>query len=349
MDGMFFLGADHSPKFELRDMTFPPLQPHQVLVENKACGVCGTDVHIYNGEPGSAEVTPPVVLGHEYSGIVRAVGEKVTTVKPGDSVALDPNQYCGICRPCRMGKKQNCEHLLALGVNTNGGFAEYSLCPESQCYVVNPELDFDVAAMVEPLACAIHGMDKAGIVSGQTVLVVGGGTIGQIMLQLARLQGAAQVILSEPVAQRREIGLELGATAAIDPLTENLNQRLREITGSEGADVVIECVGKSFAVEQAIQAAGNGGTVLLFSVPSVDAHISLPLFPIFSKELTIVGSRINPDTHQRAVNLINAGKIELKKLITHVYDIAHLEDAILRQMDSSSIKVIVRPHVADEA
>ncbi len=345
MTGMFFLGADQDPKFELREMDFPPLAPHQVLVENKACGVCGTDVHIYNGEPGSAEVTPPVVLGHEYSGIVRAVGDAVTTVKPGDHVALDPNMYCGICRPCRMGKKQNCQHLLALGVNTDGGFAEYSLCPESQCFLMDPSVDFDVAAMVEPLACAIHGMDKAGIVSGQSVLIVGGGTIGQIMLQLALLQGAAQVILSEPVEERRRIGLELGATAAIDPIQEDLNARIREITGEDGADVVIECVGKAFAVEQAIAAAGQGSTVLLFSVPNVDARIDLPLFPIFSKELTIVGSRINPDTHQRAANLINAGKIQLKKLITHVYDMAHLEDAILRQMDSSSIKVIVRPHL----
>ncbi len=345
MTGMFFLGADKDTKFELREMDFPVLAPHEVLVENMACGVCGTDVHIYLGEPGSAEVTPPVVLGHEYAGIVRAVGEAVTTVKPGDHVALDPNMYCGICRPCRMGKKQNCEHLLALGVNTNGGFAEFSLCPESQCFVMKAEVDFDVAAMVEPLACAIHGMDKAGIVSGQTVLIVGGGTIGQIMLQLAKLQGAAQVILSEPVALRREIGLELGATAAIDPIHEDLNQRIREITGTEGADVVIECVGRPFAVEQAIGAAGKGATVLLFSVPGVGDSVNLPLFPIFSKELTIVGSRINPDTHQRAANLINAGLIDLKKLITHVYDTAHLEEAILRQMDSSSIKVIVRPHL----
>ena len=135
MKGAFFLGAQQERKFEVREMEFPDvLGPHQVLVKNMACGICGTDVHIYHGEKGSAEVVPPVVLGHEYSGIVEKVGSQVTSVKPGDHVALDPNMYCGLCRPCRMGRKQNCKNLFALGVNVNGGFAEYSLCPDTQCW-----------------------------------------------------------------------------------------------------------------------------------------------------------------------------------------------------------------------
>ena len=343
MRGIFFMGADANPKFESKNMEFGALGEHEVLVKNKACGICGTDIHIYHGEPGSAEVTPPVVLGHEFSGIVEAVGSAVTVVKPGDRVSVDPNAYCGKCMPCRMGNKQNCEDLFAVGVNANGGFAEYAVCSDIQCFKVDDDIPFEEAAMAEPLACVIHGIDQADIKPGQTVLVVGGGTIGLLMVQMAKISGASTVILSEPMELRRKIGMEVGADAAIDPIHESVPDRIREISQKEGADVVIECVGRPFAVEQAIQAAGQHAMILLFSVPSVDSVVSLPLFDVFSKELRICGSRINPDTHQRAVNLINSRRIELGKLITHRYDLDHLEDAIHMQMGSESIKVVVCP------
>lgn len=343
MRGTYFVGADASPKFEVREMEFGPLGPYDVLVRNKSCGVCGTDVHIYHGEAGSAEVNPPVVLGHEYSGIVEKVGAEVTLVKPGDHVALDPNMYCGKCMPCRMGKKQNCEHLFALGVNVNGGFAEYSVCPESQCFKVNDDVDFDEAAMTEPLACVIHGIDQANIKPGKVVLVIGGGTIGLLMVQMAKISGASTIILSEPIEMRRQIGVEVGADFTIDPIHEDVPTRIKELTGRDGADVIIECVGRPFAVEQAFKAAGFNCNIVLFSVPTVDATVPLPLFDIYKKELHITGSMINPDTHQRAVNLINGKRLQLKKLITHHYDLEHLDEAIHMQMGSDSIKVVVNP------
>ncbi|MBQ2990355.1 MAG: zinc-dependent alcohol dehydrogenase family protein [Clostridia bacterium] len=343
MKGSYFLGADSTPKFEIRDMRFDQLGPEDVLVKVHACGVCGTDVHIYHGEEGSAPVTPPVVLGHEFSGVVEKIGSQVTLCSVGDHVTLDPNMYCGKCRPCREGKKQNCEHLFALGVNTDGGFAQYCVAPQAQCYRVLPQVDLDVAAMAEPLACAIHGIDNAKIRLGQNVLVVGGGAIGLLMVQLAKLSGAAKVLLSEPVALRRRLGLEVGADGVIDPVNESISEAVKAICGTDGVDVVIECVGNTKAVAQAIEAAGLGATILLFSVPSVGATVDLPLMDVFKKELHITGSIINPDTHQRAVDMINSGRLEIKKLITHVFDIEHLEDAIKCQMGSESIKVIVRP------
>lgn len=343
MRGCYFLGAENNPKFEIREMKKAPLDPHQVLVRNESCGICGTDVHIYEGGKGSADVKPPVVLGHEYAGVVVEVGSAVTTVKAGDHVALDPNIYCGLCIPCRMGKKQNCRNLFALGVNVDGGMAEYSICPDTQCFKVNENISFDEAAMVEPLACAIHGIDQAQIRSGQKVLVIGGGTIGLMMVQLAKLQGASIVVLSEPIEMRRKIGLEVGADFAVNPLEEDLHERFLQVAGQEGADVIIECVGKPFAAEQAIAMAGQGATILLFSVPPVGATVPLPLFDVYQKELKIVGSMINPDTHQRAVNLINSKMIDLEKLITHRYGLEKVEDAIKMQMSSESIKVVVHP------
>lgn len=343
MKGSYFLGGENTPKFQMREMTFAPLGPGQVLVKVHGCGVCGTDVHIYHGEEGSAQVTPPVVLGHEFSGIVEAVGPGVTVCRPGDPVAVDPNVYCGKCRPCRMGKKQNCRSLYAFGVNADGGFADHCVVPQEQCYPVGPEVDLDAAAMMEPLACAIHGMDNLGMVPGENVLVIGGGAIGQIMVQLAKLSGAARVLLSEPVKARRELGLELGADEAVDPLTEDLPGKIREVFGTEGADVVIECAGTARSVAQAIASAGAGGKILIFSVPGAGAAVSLPLTDVFKKELKITGSIINPDTNQRAVDLIRSGRIQVKKLITHVFDTEHLEEAILCQMGSDSIKVLVKP------
>ena len=215
MKGCFFLGAGHEPAFEIREMKFKPLAPKEVLIKVCACGVCGTDVHIYKGEEGSAAVNPPVVLGHEFAGIVQEVGSEVTVTKPGDHVSLDPNMYCGICRPCRMGKKQNCENLFALGVNANGGFAEYAVCPESQCFKINNDIDFEVAAMSEPLACVIHGIDLAEIKSGQTVAVIGTGAIGFLMMQVAKLRGASTVIMCAVDDAKCELAKELGADYAL--------------------------------------------------------------------------------------------------------------------------------------
>ena len=237
MKGAFFLG---NREFEVRDMEKRPLAADEVRIRVMACGVCGTDVHIYHGEAGSAEVTPPVVLGHEYAGIVEEVGADVKGLAPGDHVAVDPNIYCGACTPCRDGKKQFCEHLQALGVTRDGGFAQYSAAPAAQCFKLAPELPFEAGAMAEPLACCLHGIDAAGIRPGSTVCVIGGGAIGLLMVQLARLSGAAKVILSEPVELRRSAGLSVGADLAVDPLREDLSARVREAAGKSGADVVIE-------------------------------------------------------------------------------------------------------------
>lgn len=341
MKGCFFLG---NKKFEVREMEEKPLKPDEVRIKVMACGVCGTDVHIYNGEPGSAEVVPPVVLGHEYAGIVEEIGSGVTTLAVGDHVTVDPNMYCGNCVPCRDGKKQFCKNLQALGVNCNGGFAEYNVAPEKQCFKLNPKLDITYGAMAEPLACCLHGIDNAGIRPGDTVCVIGGGAIGLLMVQLAKLSGAARVILSEPVVLRRKVGLSVGADLAVNPMEENLPAAICEASGKGGADVVIECVGNNAAARSAIQSAGFGATVLFFSVPAPDAKLDLPMFDVYKKELQIRGSFINPNTHLRAVELLNSGRIDIKPIITHTFSLNHVEDAILMQKSAESIKVIVKPN-----
>lgn len=340
MKGNFFLG---NRKFEVRELTDMTPGAGEVLVKVAACGVCGTDVHIYHGGKGSADVEPPVVLGHEFSGVIEAVGPGVDAVMVGDHVTVDPNMYCGKCHYCQNGKKQLCTSLKAYGVNLNGGFAQGCVVKQEQCYKLDKKIPLRYGAMVEPLACAIHGIDRAEIRVGDTVCVLGGGAIGLLMVQLAKLSGASKVLLSEPVEKRREIGLKLGADGAVDPIHENLTAWVKKETGMDGVDVVIECVGNSIAVKQAFDICKRGTRVVLFAVHPVNEMDEINPFDIFNKELTITGSLINPDTHARAAAMINSGRIELAPLLTHSFPIKELEQAILTQMGNESIKVLVEP------
>lgn len=332
-----FLG---NKTFAVTDLPTPHAGPGELVLRNQVCGVCGTDVHIYHGEPGSADVNPPVVLGHEYSGEVVEVGKGVTGFAVGDHVTVDPNIYCGHCAYCQNGKKQLCPSMEAIGVTRDGGFAQYSRIPASQAFKLEPTVPWEAAAMAEPLACCLHGIDLAGIQVGDKVCVVGGGAIGLLMVQLAKLSGASQIVLSEPNEKRRQVGLQLGANAALDPTRPDAQEAFAQVLGG-GANVVIECVGNVSAVKSAFQFAGKGATVLLFSVPKVDATFDLPLFDVYKKELTIKGSFVNPDTHARAVALINSGKVDFGPIITHRFTLDQLPEAIAMQMSDASIKVVV--------
>ena len=223
-------------------------------------------------------------------------------------------------------------------------FAEYSFVPDSQVFTLDPALSFEEGAMAEPLACCIHGIEQVNIRCGDTVCVVGGGAIGLLMVQLARIRGAGRVILSEPVAIRRNIGMQLGADVAFDPLSKPLSLQLKEYSGREFVDVVIECAGSTAATKQAFEIADRGARILLFSVPKMEARFELPLFDVFIKELKIYGSFVNPDSHLKAVRLLNAGIIKIKPMITHRYPLDQVRDAILKQTDTDSIKVLVLPN-----
>lgn len=325
------------------NVTRPAVKKDEILVEVKACGVCGTDVHIYHGEKGSAKVTPPVVLGHEFSGVVAEIGEEVRNFRVGDKVTADPNIYCGRCKFCRNGKKQLCESLHAIGVNRDGGFQEYCAVPQAQAFLLEESVSFEEGAMAEPIACCLHGIENVELKEGDTVCVIGGGAIGLIMVQLAKLKGASKVVLSEPVEMRRRIGLQIGADAVVNPMSPDLKGQIKEAIGEDQIDVVIECVGRVAATKQAFEIAGKGANILLFSVPEAGAKFPLPLFDVYQKELKISGSFINPDTHLRAAKLINSGKLQIAPIITHKYGLEEVDEAIRMQMSNDSVKVLIVP------
>jgi 2-desacetyl-2-hydroxyethyl bacteriochlorophyllide A dehydrogenase len=311
----------------------------EVLIRNRACGVCGTDLHLYQGAPGSTGTKPPVVLGHEFAGEVVETGSQVRDLQPGDLVTIDPNIACGRCTYCRMGEPNLCSSLAAIGVNYDGGFAEYCVVPRSQVYVFDTNVPYHHAAMSEPVACCLHGIDRIGFKEGQTVAVVGSGAIGLIMVQLAFLSGASRVFASDPIQRRREIAEQLGAITA-DPARLDLCSAVRD-TLPEGVDAAIECAGNPTAMNAAIKSVRRGGTALLFSVPSVKTVVNLQPYQIFHRELRILGSFTNPYTQGRAVDLIGSGKIQLEPLITHRLPLESIQEAFQIFGNPDAVKIVI--------
>lgn len=316
--------------------------PNEVKIQVKACGVCGTDLHIFSGAEGAAKCTPPTILGHEFSGVISEVGSGVTEFHPGDRVCIDPNDMCGECYYCKTGSAHFCENMIGIGTTTDGGFAEYCTVDQKQVYKMGNKMSFEEGAMAEPISCCLHGIDLSRIKVGDTVMVIGGGPIGQIMLQLALINGASTLILVEPVKEKRELGLKLGADIAIDPLTENVPDVLKK-QFIQNVNVTIECVGLKGTMADAIQYAGKGGTAMLFGLTDPACKIPLAPFDLFKREVSIKASFINPYTYQRAVDLLNSKKINVKDLITDTLPLSDIQRVFTDDSYRRSGKIIVKP------
>ena len=304
----------HSPKsLKVQDVPIPSPASEDVLIKVHACGVCGTDHSLFEG---SFPAIYPVIIGHEFSGEVYAAGDAVTMFKVGDRVTVDPNRVCRRCEYCRMGKEHLCENLNSMGVHIPGANAEYCVAPETNVYKLPDSLGYEEAAFCEPLACAIHGVELAKIKQGDTVLVLGGGGIGNLIAQLSSLAGAAHVIVSEPIPYRREKALENGASVVIDPLSQDVNSELRKIRRI-GADVVFEAAGNLKLQSQSIYFARRGGCIVWFGCSPADGKVEVNSYYVNDAELRILGSFNNPFSTQRAIELLATKKIRVENLISH--------------------------------
>ena len=254
----------------IQDIPKPEVGDHDVLIRVRACGVCGTDMHIFDGDEGAAPTPSGTVLGHEFAGQVEQVGKFVTDVAVGDAVCVDPNQLCNVCDFCRDGIGHFCESMIGIGTTVHGGFAEYCCVPRSQVYKCRTDR-YTQAAMTEPVACCLHGIEMCDIIPGTAVAVIGGGMIGLLMLQLAKIKGASTLVMIEPIAAKRELAQKLGTDLTIDPIQENVTAVLNK-NGIDRLTTVIECVGKPATMEQAISLAGKKSTVMLFGLTKPDAE-----------------------------------------------------------------------------
>jgi threonine dehydrogenase-like Zn-dependent dehydrogenase len=285
--------------------------PNEVIVRVKNCGVCGTDLHIFDGSPGSAPVIPPRILGHELSGVVAAIGKNVIDVKEGDNVCVDPNVMCGECFYCRNGQSNFCENHIGIGTSADGAFAEYIKVNKKVVYKIPSSMSFETAAMVEPVSCCLNGIQLLDVHPGETVLIIGSGPIGLIMLQMVRNAGAARIIVSEPEPSKRILAQQLGASVVVDPI--ELDDMLIE---ERNISRVVECVGSISTMAEAIKVAGKGATVLLFGLTKPEAELTIKPYEVFRKQLKITSSFINPYTFNHSIDLLNSGRVNVEPLIT---------------------------------
>ncbi len=326
----------------LREVDKPDIGPDELLVRVEACGVCGTDRHLFHGE---FPCKPPVTPGHEFSGIVEAIGTSVSGFAVGDRVTGDPNIACGRCAHCHAGRVNLCSNLRAIGIHRDGGFAEYLALPQKQAFVLPAGLKPTHGAFCEPLGCCLHGVDLAEIGPGSSVVVLGGGVIGLLTVQLARLAGAKTIILSTRQASRRALARDLGATATVDPTAGDVVDAIAGPAGLApgGVDVVFECAGVRETVEQSMRLARAGGTIVIVGVTPQGMKAEFEPFDLLFRELRVLGSFLNPYTHRRAAELIASGAIEVDRLISRQVPLEDAPAVIANPPAPGEVKVLVVP------
>jgi threonine dehydrogenase-like Zn-dependent dehydrogenase len=324
-------------QFELRDVAEPSPGPGEVLIKVSCCGICGTDLHIVDGE---FPPTPyPITPGHEFSGEVVAIGSgpvagaKGLQFEEGALVAVDPSLFCGHCQPCRTGRGNLCQNWGATGDTVDGAFAELVAVPAANVYRLPPSFDGQTGAMVEPLACAVHGLDRLGPVVGRKAVLFGAGTMGLLLLQLLVRAGAAGVTVVDQAAARLAVASELGAAATTTNPAE-LDGRF---------DVAVDATGAPGAIEAALNLLDRGGTLLVFGVAPAEATVHVSPFRVYNDEITIIGSMAVLHSFDQAVDMLARGAVDVRPLLSEPLPLEQFGQALKRVRSGQGVKTHVRP------
>lgn len=332
-------------KMKLMDIPTPIPENDQVLVKVMYTGICGTDIHGFKGEYDRLKT--PLVLGHEFSGIVTEIGSEVKKVEVGDLVTSETTfSTCGSCESCRNKEYNLCLKRQGLGSQVNGSFAEYVLTREESIHVLNDQISLLEASITEPIACGVHAaMEKTSVVAGDTAVIIGPGPIGLCLSQVLKGLGATVIMLGITQDKNRlETALKLGVDYAIDTQTENAAERILAITKGVGADYCYECSGAAPAVKNAFDYLKQKGTLIQMGVFSKNDNL-LDLNSIVQREMNIVGSRSQkPSTWLLTLDLMTKGKIDADSLITKIFPLAKWEEAIEAVIAGDEIKVVLQPN-----
>jgi L-iditol 2-dehydrogenase len=312
---------------ELADLPQPVPGPREVLIRVAACGICGSDVHGYDGTSGRR--IPPIVMGHEAAGVVAAAGSGVIGFQTGDRVTFDSTVYCGECPFCRRGEVNLCDRREVIGVSCGdyrraGAFAEYIVVPERILYRLPESMSFPEAAMLEAVSVALHAVNVSGALPGQSALVVGAGMIGLLTMQAARAAGCKPVMIADIDETRLDLARSLGADEVLCLSGTELTREVLKRTGDLGVDVVFEAVGRNETIAASIDSVRKGGTVTL--IGNITPEVKLPLQKVVSRQIRLQGSAASAGEYPQAIELMASGKIQVKPLITAV---APLEDGPL--------------------
>lgn len=314
------------------DLPQPTPAPGEIVVRIEAAGICGTDRHLHNGE---FPCQPPVTLGHEFSGIITDLGEGVT-LPLGARITCDPNCPCGTCPECRAGRVNLCRNNRAIGVHMDGGFAQHAKLPAHRAHLLPADLHPHYGAFCEPLACTIHGLDLGAPKPGEKIMVLGGGVIGLLACQLARMAGA-EVMLVTRQQSKRDLALDIGATCTAASTAE------ARTLWPEGASLVLECAGVSDTIEQAPSLTARGGRIVILGVLPQGQKVQIEPFDLLFREITLLYSFLNPFTQGRAAAMIAAGQINVTNLISRIIPLQDAAEAIANPPRAGEVKVLILP------
>ena len=333
-------------KLELTDMPTPEIGPDELLVRVKACGICGSDVHGFDGSTGRR--IPPLVMGHEASGIVAGAGANVKAFKEGDHVTFDSMVSCGRCAFCRRGQINLCDNRQVLGVSCgdyrrHGAFAEYVSVPQHIVYKMPESLSFEHAAMIEPVSVAVHAVEITPVRLGDTAVVVGTGMIGALTIQAARLAGCARIIAVDLEDHKLALARQAGADEVINPKTTDPVQFVLEATGGRGADLAFEAVGATEPISTAIRSVRKGGTVTL--IGNIRPNVDIPLQSVVTREIRLQGSCASSGEYPQCIALMSRGSINVAPFLSAK---APLEDGArwferLYGHEANLMKVVLEP------
>jgi len=323
-----------SDRFSLDEAPAPAVKPGWVVVDVEAAGICGTDIH---ATQGLFPWTPPLVMGHEYTGVVREVGRGVPRSLLGKAVACEPSYGCGRCAECAEGRISQCQ-----GATRVGGFAESVALPASCVHPLPRGLDPVTAALTEPAACCLSGLEQFPMPKNATVVVMGGGIMGLLTMAIARVRGATRLILSDPIEDRRKAAKSLGATVVVDPTRESLRERVMTLTKGRGADVVCEAVGKPELVAEALALTRPMGHLQLVGVNPKGSHLPLDLFDVHYREIRVGGAFGRGTAFRRALALMP--KLKASKLVTARFPLEKVSDAFAHATAGRGAKTVITPN-----
>ncbi|MBO8170926.1 MAG: L-threonine 3-dehydrogenase [Bacillaceae bacterium] len=332
------------PGAEIRTVEIPSIKENEVLIQVKATTICGTDLHIYEWDDwASSRIRPPMIFGHEFSGVVAEVGSQVTNVQVGDHVSAETHIVCNECSQCMTGKNHVCRRTEILGVDRPGCFAEYVAMPAENLWKNSKELPFDIASIQEPLGNAVHTV-LSGPIAGKTTAVIGCGPIGVMAVAVAKATGASRIIAIDINDYRIELAKSLGATHTINSSKEDPVQKVLELTDGDGAEVVLEMSGHPVAINQGFKMLANGGRVSMLGLPTSPVELDITNDIVF-KGATIHGitGRVLFETWRQTAGLLQSGQVDLNPLITHRLSLDEFEKGFELMKSGKSGKVVLIP------
>lgn len=331
---------------EIKRVEIPTPKADEALVKVHCIGVCGSDVHYYeHGKIGRYVVEDPLILGHELAGEVVQIGENVKDVQVGDRVAVEPGVTCGRCEYCKSGRYNLCPDVVFMATPpVDGAWAEYVTIRSDFLFKIPDSMSFEEGALLEPLSVGMHAMKRGQVSPADKMLVTGLGPIGLLAIQAAKMYGVNEIYASDVVPFRQQLAEEIGVTAVIDPSKEDVQEKLAELTGGKGVNVVIETSGNAGAIAQTIKVVNRGGRIVFVGLPTAD-EIPIDVNLLVDSELDVFGLFRYVNTYPAAIQALSSSNIDIEKVITHKYALKDIKEAVemARTQKDTSIKIMIYP------